>query len=148
MKSLLPMAQCINCVFERSRGKATRMSTSRAVDVPSSLREAVRDATRYWEPRRIVYNAVLAAVVVAWILLTWPHFRPALTVQSLGPLFALAALANVCYCAAYLVDIPVQFSPIRAMWRGGRLVMWVAGTIFATLLACYWIADEIYPYVG
>jgi hypothetical protein len=26
--------------------------------------------------------------------------------------------------------------------------LWLFGTILALLFACYWIADEIYPYVG
>lgn len=68
------------------------------------------DAIRFWEPRRLAYNLVLVAATGAWLALTWPHFRPALTLPSLAPLAVLALLANVCYCAAYLVDIPLQRS--------------------------------------
>jgi len=60
----------------------------------AALRALLDDALRYREPRR----------------LTWPHFRPALTRPALPLLFALAVLANVCYCAAYLVDLPLQVS--------------------------------------
>jgi len=87
------------------------------------------------------------AVVVGWLALTWPHFREAFTLQSLLSLFVLAVLANVCYCAAYLADVPMQYSSFRAVWQRRRWVLWLAGTLFATALANYWIADEIYPYV-
>jgi len=114
---------------------------------PGELRRILDDAIRYWEPRRLGYNLVLTAVVVGWLALTWPHFREAFTLQSLLLLFILAVLANVCYCAAYLVDIPMQSSSFRAVWQRGRWGLWLAGTLFATALANYWIADEIYPYV-
>jgi len=115
---------------------------------PTSLRDILSDAIRYWESRRIAYNAVLGAVVVGWVAVTWPHFRPAFTLPSLLPLFVLAVLANVCYCAAYLADIPVQYSAFGALWRRWRWVLWLGGVMFAAALADYWIADEIYPYVG
>jgi hypothetical protein len=54
-----------------------------------------------------------------------------------------ALLANVCYCAAYLVDVPLLSRyGLRLRWP-----LWVAGTLLAALIECYWIADEIYPYV-
>jgi hypothetical protein len=28
------------------------------------------------------------------------------------------------------------------------LILWLLGTLFALVVTCYWIADEIYPYVG
>jgi hypothetical protein len=106
-----------------------------------------RNAARYWEPRRIAYNLVLTAIAVAFLILTWPHFRPALTLQTLPPLLALAAMANVCYSAAYLADFLLQFFPFRSPWQRRRWSLWLAGTVFAVLLECYWIEDEIYPYV-
>ena len=60
-----------------------------------SARESFRDAIRYWEPRRLVYNLVLVAVTFAWVAGTWPHFRPALTLSSLPPM-AVLALARQC----------------------------------------------------
>ena len=114
---------------------------------PGRLREILADAIRFWEPRRIVYNLVLTAVVVGWLVATWPHFREALTLQSLLLLFILGGLANLCYTAANLVDVPMQVSSFRAAWRLGRSGLWVAGMVFAIVFANYWIADEIYPYV-
>jgi hypothetical protein len=107
----------------------------------------LEDAGRYWERRRIPYNAILTGVVVAWIMATWPHFRPALAWRNLLPLLGLAGIANLCYCAAYLVDIPMQLSALGARWRNRRWTLWLAGMIFAFVLTNYWIADEIYPYI-
>ena len=111
------------------------------------FRGLLADAIRYWEPRRFVYNLVLAAVVLAWIVFSWPHFRPALTLSSLPPMVFLALVANVCYCAAYLVDISFQDSSLGAVWKRRRWGLWLLGTLLAILLANYWIADEIYPFV-
>ncbi len=117
--------------------------------LPSRIqrRDVLRDAIRYWELRRFIYNSVLVAVAIAWLIGTWPHFRPALTLQSLFLLSVLAILANLCYSTAYLADIPVQLSSLRATWRRRRWVLWLAGMLFAVVLENYWIADEIYPFV-
>ncbi|HZC85438.1 MAG TPA: hypothetical protein VE266_00435 [Steroidobacteraceae bacterium] len=119
----------------------------RAMTPAPPLRPLLADALRYWEPRRIAYNLLLATVVLAWLGLTWPHFRGVFTLQPLLLLIVLAALANLCYCAAYLVDIPLQYSSFRSRWRRWRWAPWLGGVLFAVLLANYWIADEIYPYV-
>jgi hypothetical protein len=110
-------------------------------------RAPLADALRFWEFRRIFYNLVLAAVVVAWLALTWPHFRPAFTLASLLFLVMLGLLANVCYCFAYIVDLAMQHSSFSATWRRWRWLLWLLGTLFAILLENYWIVDEIYPYV-
>lgn len=110
-----------------------------------SARASFMDAIRYWEPRRLIYNFVLTAVTFAWVAATWPHFRPAFTLSSLPPLAVLALLANLCYCAAYIVDIPIQRSSFCAVWKRRRWGLLVMGTLFAIVLASYWIADEIYP---
>ena len=113
------------------------------------MHPTLSETIRYWERRRLTYNLVLSTVVVAWIALTWPHFRPALTLTSLGIMLVLALLANVCYSAVYLVDIPLQrFSSDMARKNGRwRSALWLAGTIFAVIFENYWIADEIYPSV-
>jgi len=109
------------------------------------FRALLADAIRFWELRRIFYNLALSIVAVAWLVMTWPHFRPALTLHSLFLFFILALLANACYCAAYLVDIPMQHSALATVWRRRRWVLFLAGSLFAILLANYWIVDEIYP---
>ena len=108
------------------------------------------DALRFWEPRRIVYNLILVAVVMAWLIGTWPHFRPAVSLANFLRLCVLGGIANLLYCAAYLVEAPMQLTvtgaPSAALNRV-RAGVWVIGTVFAFLLTNYWIADEIYPYV-
>jgi len=105
------------------------------------------DSLRFWELRRLPYNLVLIAVVIAWVAATWPHFRPMVDVHTLLLLAILGLIANVCYCAAYFVDIPMQCSALAALWRRRRWALWLAGTLLAILLANYWIVDEIYPFV-
>src|SRR5579863_6702504 len=104
---------------------------------PGSLRDVLSDAIRYWEPRRIIYNLVLVAVVMAWLFFTWPHFRSAVAFGSLLFLSVFAMLANVFYCAAYVVDIPMQQSWLQDLWRRRRWSLWTAGMLFAILLANY-----------
>ena len=58
---------------------------------PVELRGILSDAMGYWERRRIIYNFLLVAVGLIWIVGTWPHFRPAFTWSSLGALLGLAA---------------------------------------------------------
>jgi hypothetical protein len=106
------------------------------------------DALRFWEPCRVLYNLMLTAVVLMWIFATWPHFRPALDLSLFLFLVFAAFLANLCYCAAYLVDIPLQCSVPRTLWTRFRWSLWVLGMLLALLFENYWIADEIYPFVG
>jgi len=110
------------------------------------FRAFLTDAIRFWEPRRVIYNLVLAVVVVIWLVASWPHFRPMFTLHSLLLLTILALLANVCYCAAYLVDIPMQSLSADALKRL-RWLLWLIGTLFAVVFENYWIVDEIYPFV-
>jgi len=50
--------------------------TESGPDATASLgaraRDAVSEAIRYWEPRRLVYNAVLALVVLTYFVINWP----------------------------------------------------------------------------
>ena len=113
----------------------------------SATGPSLRDVARYWESARIYYNAVLMLVVAAWVGLTWPHFQAAMTWESLGKCLVLAAAANALYCGAYAADILLQLLADRKILRRGRRAVWLLGTVFAILLANYWIADEIYSYV-
>ena len=110
-------------------------------------RNTIPDAIRYWEARRILYNAALAALATGWVVRTWPHFRPAFTPQSLVRVLILAGLANLCYCAAYMVDVPLGLSSSGSTGRRWRFPLWLFGTLFALVFAQYWIGDEIYPFV-
>jgi len=114
---------------------------------PLSFRNSLATAARFWEPQRIAYNLVLAAVAALWVFLSWPHFRPIFHPSSLLLLLVLALLANACYVAAYLVDVLAQFTRFRSAWPRLRWGLWVLGTLLAVLLENYWIGDEIYPFV-
>ena len=121
------------------------MTSSASSPQTDSFRELLSTAARFWEPRRILYNLILLGVCIVWLIASWPHFRPALHLSNLLPMIVLALFANFCYSAAYLVDITLLNSNLRASWLSHRWILWLVGTLFAILLANYWIADEIYP---
>jgi len=124
------------------------METTSPPDGPQlTFRALIGESLRFWELRRLIYNLVLFTVVVTWVAITWPHFRPMIEVHSLLLLAILALLANACYCAAYLVDIPMQCSAFNGLWKRRRWILWLVGTLLAILFANYWIVDEIYPFV-
>lgn len=106
------------------------------------------EAGRFWEPRRLLYNLLLFGVVVIWVVKSWPHFRPAMTLESLGIMTVLALLANVCYCAGYLAEILIRNLTSSTAWNRQRWAVWIVGTLLAMLFENYWIADEIYPFVN
>jgi hypothetical protein len=107
-------------------------------------RDILTDAIRYWEPRRIAYNGVLAAIVLALFVLRWPQSRSALTVDLVQGLFILAVLANVAYCAAYVVDFVAQYSAFNSLWKRYRWVVFVIGVTFAGIIARF-IASGMFP---
>jgi hypothetical protein len=100
-----------------------------------TARRALSDALRYWEPRRILYNSALALVVAAAYIAHLPVSRSELTFGTFQGLFVLAVLANVAYCAAYLVDFSVQLSAYRPLWLRTRWLLLVIGIAFAAVLA-------------
>lgn len=105
----------------------------------------LKDASQFWEPRRIWYNAVLLLIVVLWVAVTWPHFRPAMNWVAFGKMTVLALLANLCYCAGYVSEGFIQPLLPKEFWRRARWAVWLAGMLLAMLFSNYWIADEIYP---
>ena len=109
----------------------------------SRLSTYAAHALRYWEPRRLVYNAVLACVVVAHVVVAWPSSREKLSFDLLLGLFILAVLANVAYCAVYLADLFVQFSGLHAAWRRGRVVLLIVGTAFAATIAHFVVKGSL-----
>ena len=97
-------------------------------------REFLSDAIRYWEPRRILYNLLLAVIVSFHFVQGLPFSRSTLHFNSLLLLFLLAVLANVAYCAAYVPDVFAQMSGLRASWLRYRWVLFVIGLAFAAVL--------------
>jgi len=66
------------------------------------------NAISYWEIRRIIYNAVLGAIVIGYFVANFKTSLQLITPDAIFALFILAVLANIAYCAAYLVDIVAQ----------------------------------------
>ena len=108
-----------------------------------TISELLTDAIRYWELRRIAYNAILVAIVVAVFVLQWPESRSVMSVDLLLRFFILAVLANVAYCAAYVVDIAVQLSAFRTSWKRYRWVLFLIGVVFASIIARFIAAGAI-----
>jgi hypothetical protein len=120
--------------------------------LPASLetrvREAVSDAIGYWEPRRIVYNGVLALIVLAYFAINWPHSRTVVSFEGVLIVFVLAVLANVCYCAAYLGDVFVQISGFRDTWQNWRWVLFIIGMAFASIVTRWFAISFFTPSRG
>jgi hypothetical protein len=101
----------------------------------TSARTALSEAIPYWERRRLLYNAVLLAVVAAVYFSVPRSARPKLDFDLLQGLFVLAVLANVAYCAAYVVDVAVQMTTLRDRWLQLRWILLMIGLAFAAILA-------------
>jgi hypothetical protein len=101
-------------------------------------RDHLANAIRYWEPRRILYNALLAAIVILHFVKGLPGSKTVLQFNSILLLFVLAVLANVAYCAAYVPDVFAQMSSLRESWLRYRWVVLVVGLSFAAVLTHFW----------
>ena len=122
------------------------MNTSGAAQYPQAveLRGILDDAIRFWELRRVPYNLILVAVVVVWLVANRAHLHEALVWPAILALFVMAALANVLYSVAYCVDVFVQFSSFRYLWRRQRWMLWLAGVLLAVALANFWILTNFH----
>jgi hypothetical protein len=107
------------------------------------LQAPLTDAMRYWEPRRLLYNAWLLLVVVATWFLDSPRTLPGTVFDLAQGMFLLAVLANIAYCAAYPVDVLAQLSGFRATWLRVRWSLLAVGLLFAAILA-HFIARGIF----
>jgi hypothetical protein len=108
-----------------------------------SAREALSQAIRYWEPRRLLYNAVLLIEVAAMFALKLPGSRGNIGVDLVLFLFVLAVLANVAYCACYVVDVTAQVSAFREIWLRFRWALFLVGLAFAGVLT-YFFASGLF----
>jgi hypothetical protein len=102
---------------------------------PDQQRTMAIDALRYWERRRIFYNATLVVVVAAVVVSHWTQFLRHASIDFFLGLFLLAVLANVAYCAAYPADLFVQRAGVEAVRRQVRTALFTLGTSFAAVLA-------------
>ncbi len=99
-----------------------------------SLRDAATNAIRYWEPRRFLYNAVLSIIVISYFITGLPKSAKLLTFDGFLGLFLLAVIANILYCAAYIVDIFIQLSDFRETWLRYRWTLLLIGILFASIV--------------
>jgi hypothetical protein len=99
----------------------------------ATIRESITDSIRYWEPRRIVYNLLLAVTVAIYYVHGLPFSKSVLTLDFVLILFVLAVVANVLYCAAYLVDVFAQGSGFRETWRSKRWILFSVGMLLAII---------------
>jgi len=102
-----------------------------------TFRVVISNAIRYWELRRVLFNAVLVLMVVFAFAGEWPEAKQAVNLESLLALFILAVLANVAYCAAYLPDIAFQYSSMREAWLKWRFLLLAFGILFAAVLTYF-----------
>ena len=89
----------------------------------------IGEAIVYWERLRIVYNALLVAVSLGVLLLTFG-------LGSLSNWIELvlgALLANLCFCAGPIVSAYMAWFNIRS--RGFDLLMFGAGTTLSVIWA-------------
>lgn len=110
----------------------------------TELRDYATDAIQFWEPRRIIYNLALAAIVIIYFAIGYPASKSALSMDFCLGLFLLAVVANVAYCAACIVDIFAQASGFRDVWRRYRIALFVIGTLFAAIITRF-IATGMFP---
>ena len=114
------------------------------MDAPT-LRDHFTDAIRFWEPRRVIYNGVLAVIVILYFATGYPSSKSVLSIDFVLGLFLLAVAANVAYCAAYLVDIFVQASGFREVWQRSRWILFTIGTTFAAIITRFIAMGMFHP---
>ena len=111
----------------------------------AELREYFTDAIRFWEPRRVIYNVVLAAIVIAYFAVGYPSSKTLLSIDFALGLFLLAVAANIAYCAAYLADVFVQASGFREVWLRSRWVLFAIGTAVAAIITRFMAMGMFQP---
>ena len=99
-----------------------------------TFREKFSDSIRFGERARIIYNLVLAIIVVINFFLSWPRSKALLTLNMAEGIFILAVFANIAYSTAYVADIFVQFSGLWKSWTRFRWVLFIVGLIFASII--------------
>jgi len=107
------------------------------------MSDILTDAIRYWEPRRIPYNSVLALIVCVIFAANWPISLDRTTLDVLERFFVLAVLANVAYCAAYIVDVVAQSSAFQSTWKRHRWIIFLIGVAFASILAKFFATNML-----
>ena len=111
----------------------------------SAVREYATDAIKFWEPYRLLYNLVLAAIVITYFAIGYPLSKAVISVDFCLGLFLLAVIANIAYCAAYVVDIFAQASGFREVWQRYRKLLFLIGTLFAAIITRFVAMGMFHP---
>jgi hypothetical protein len=98
------------------------------------LKESITDPIGSWEPRRLVYNAVLELIVIAYFWTGFPASKAKPSPDVVFIVFLLAVVANVAYCAAYIAELFAQASDSRDTWQRMRWIVFATGTVFAGII--------------
>jgi uncharacterized membrane protein YjjP (DUF1212 family) len=111
--------------------------------VSPELQRIATDAAGYWERRRPIYNALLAAVVAGYFVAGLPESRQWLDFNLASVLFVLAVIANVLYSAAYVPDVFLQYTEFAATWRRHRWVLFLIGCAMGATMARFFAMDLV-----
>ena len=103
----------------------------------SRIRTHLADAASYWEPMRIIYNGVLAVLVLACWGLEIVSFGPRQWLGASLVLMIFAGIANVLYCLVYPIDFAFQMVPFIQRRKEFRWLLFAAGVIVASVLALW-----------
>lgn len=106
-------------------------------DSPDSFQRLFVDAVGYWEPRRLIYNLVLALLVLGCWGQEILAEGPVDWLLALVFFGVLALVANLLYCLAYPVDVVLQLTPLQAIWRRLRWLLFSSGLAIASGLALW-----------
>jgi hypothetical protein len=115
------------------------METNESISAVT-FRESLSSAVRYWEPRRLAYNAALLIVVGGAFVAGLPTSKRVVSAEPVLVIFILAVLANVAYCAAYIPDLALQLTSFRDSWLRIRWMLLVIGTLMACAIAYLFVA--------
>lgn len=96
------------------------------------LLDAWNASLAFWEPRRLVYNGLLLALTL--LVLARPvHLARMVGLRPWCELVVCVGVANLCYCAAYPVDLVLQYATSTPrLWRH---LLFLLGTVFSVGLS-------------
>jgi hypothetical protein len=99
------------------------------------LLDAWNAALVFWEPRRLVYNGLLLALTL--LVLTRPgHLARMAGLRPWCELVLCVGSANLCYCAAYPVDLVLQYATSAPrLWRNLLFLLGLAFSLGLSLVA-------------
>lgn len=104
---------------------------------PNHYKQLVIDSVQYWERMRIVYNLVLMTLAITCWGAEMLSGRAIDLIGGMVVLLMFAVPANVCFCAAYPVDLGLQLTPLRDSWRRWRWLLFLCGTLLASAVAVW-----------